>query len=33
MMSFLANIMGFFMNFELCLFWPIMQIKKKGDEI
>ena len=24
------NITGFFMNFELFLFWPIMQIRKKG---
>jgi hypothetical protein len=30
MMSFLAYITGFFMNFELL---PIMQIRKKGDEI
>ena len=30
MMSFLTYITGFFMNFELCLFWPIMQIRKKG---
>ena len=29
-MSFLAYITGFFMNFELL---PIMQIRKKGDEI
>ena len=33
MMSFLTYITGFFMNFELWLFWPIMQIRKKGDEI
>ena len=30
MMSFLTYITGFFMNFELL---PIMQIRKKGDEI
>ena len=30
MMSFLTYIMGFFMNFEIL---PIMQIRKKGDEI
>jgi hypothetical protein len=29
-MSFLAYITGFFMNFELL---PIMQIRKRGDEI
>jgi hypothetical protein len=26
-------ITGFFMNLNFCLFWPIMQIRKKGDEI
>ena len=30
MMSFLTYITGFFMNFEFCRFWPIMQIRKKG---
>jgi hypothetical protein len=30
MMIFLAYITGFFMNFELSRFWPIMQIRKKG---
>jgi hypothetical protein len=30
MMSFLTYITGFFMNFELL---PIMQIRKRGDEI
>ena len=30
MMSFLTYITGFFMNFEL---FPILQIRKKGDEI
>ena len=30
MMSFSACVTGFFMNFELL---PIMQIRKKGDEI
>ena len=33
MMSFLTYITGFFMNFEFCRFCPIMQIRKKGDEI
>ena len=33
MMSFLTYITGFAMNFELFRFWPIMQIRKKGDEI
>jgi hypothetical protein len=30
MMNFLKFITGFFMNFELLRFWPIMQIRKKG---
>ena len=30
MMGFLTYVTGFFMNFELCRFWSIMQIRKKG---
>ena len=33
MMSFLTYITGFLWTLNFCLFWPIMQIRKKGDEI
>ena len=33
MMNFLTNITGFLWTLNFCLFWPIMQIRKKGDEI
>ena len=33
MMSFLTYITGFLWTLNFCRFWPIMQIRKKGNEI